>query len=152
MLRTTHRSSHQRCSGRKGVLRNFTKCTGRKHLCQSLFFNRVPDLSPATLLKTRIWHSCFPVNFVKFLRTPFLQNTSGGCSCTQRRNQITYFYMYVSPFGVRRDRMYEEINWNLKKKIGQKSSKSINECEMKFYLLYNSICKRKRKRKRNNTF
>ena len=25
----------------------------------------------------RIWHGCFPVNFAKFLRTPFLQNTSG---------------------------------------------------------------------------
>ena len=32
---------------------------------------------PATLLKKRLWHSCFPVNFAKFLRTPFLQNTSG---------------------------------------------------------------------------
>ena len=31
------RSSHQRCSAKKGVLRNFTKFTG-KHLCQSLFF------------------------------------------------------------------------------------------------------------------
>ena len=28
-------------------------------------------LSPATLLKKRLWHRCFPVNFVKFLRTPF---------------------------------------------------------------------------------
>ena len=27
---------------------------------------------PATLLKNRLWHSCFPMNFVKFLRTPFL--------------------------------------------------------------------------------
>ena len=25
----------------------------------------------------RLWHRCFPVNFVKFVRTPFLQNTSG---------------------------------------------------------------------------
>ena len=33
----------------------------------------------------------------------------------QRRNHLIYFYMYVSPFGVRRDRIYEEINWNLKK-------------------------------------
>ena len=31
---------------------------------------------------------------------------------TQRRNQLTYFYLYVSPFGVGRDRMHEEINWN----------------------------------------
>ena len=34
-------------------------------------------LRPATLLKKRLWHRCFPVNFVKFLRTPFLQNASG---------------------------------------------------------------------------
>ena len=28
-------------------------------------------LRPATLLKKRLWHRCFPVNFAKFLRTPF---------------------------------------------------------------------------------
>ena len=28
------------------------------------------------LLKKRLWHRCFPVNFAKFLRTPFLQNNS----------------------------------------------------------------------------
>ena len=33
---STSRSSHQRCSIRKGVFRNFTKFTGI-HLCQSLF-------------------------------------------------------------------------------------------------------------------
>ena len=33
-------------------------------------------LRPATSLKKRLWHRCFPVNFV---RTPFLQNTPGGC-------------------------------------------------------------------------
>ena len=40
------RSSHQRCSVKKYVLRDFTKLTG-KHLCQSLFFNEVAGL-PAT--------------------------------------------------------------------------------------------------------
>ena len=35
-------------------------------------------LRPATLLKKRLWHKCFPVNFVKFLRRSFLQSTSGG--------------------------------------------------------------------------
>ena len=29
-------------------------------------------LRPATSLKKRLWHRCFPVNFVKFLRAPFL--------------------------------------------------------------------------------
>ena len=37
------RSSQQRCSMEKGVLRNFSKFRG-KHLCQSLFFNKVTDL------------------------------------------------------------------------------------------------------------
>ena len=32
---------------KKGVLRNFTKFTV-KHLCQSLFFNKVAGLRPAT--------------------------------------------------------------------------------------------------------
>ena len=36
---------------------------------------------PATLLKKRLWHRCFSVNFLEFLRTPFLWNTSGGCFC-----------------------------------------------------------------------
>ena len=69
------RSSHQRWSIIKGVLRNFAKFTG-KHLCQSLFFNKVAGLRPGTLLKKGLWHRCFPVNFAKFLRTLFLQNTS----------------------------------------------------------------------------
>ena len=70
------RSSHQRCFVRKGILRNFEKLTG-KHMCQSLFFNKVAGLRAATLLKKRLWHRCFSVNFAKFLRTPFFQNTSG---------------------------------------------------------------------------
>ena len=37
------RSSHQRCFVREGVLRNFAKFTG-KHLCQSVFFNKVAGL------------------------------------------------------------------------------------------------------------
>ena len=61
------RSRHQKCSMKKGALTNFTKFAG-KHLCQGLFFNEVAGLR----------HKCFPVNFVKFLRTPFLQNTSAS--------------------------------------------------------------------------
>ena len=54
------RSNHRRYSLRKGVLRNFANFT-----------------RPATLLKKRFWHRCFPVNFAKFLKLLFLQNTSG---------------------------------------------------------------------------
>ena len=37
---------------------------------------KVNDTS-ATLLNKRLWQGCFLVNFAKFLRTPFSQNTSG---------------------------------------------------------------------------
>ena len=36
--------------------------------------------STATLLKKRLWHRCFPVNFVKFLRTPLLQKKKATAS------------------------------------------------------------------------
>ena len=55
------RSSHPRCSVKKGVLRNFTKFTGKQlSLC---FNNKVAGLSSATLLKKKLWYRCFPVNF-----------------------------------------------------------------------------------------
>ena len=56
---------------KKNVLRNFAKFTG-KHLCQSLFFNKIAGLRSATLLKKRLWHRYFPMNFAKFLTTPFI--------------------------------------------------------------------------------
>ena len=55
------RSSRQEVSCKKDGLRNFARFTG-KHLCQALF----------SLLKKRLWHGFFPINFTKFLRTPFL--------------------------------------------------------------------------------
>ena len=70
ILSIIDKSSRLQVFCRKGVLRNFTKFT-RKHLYQSLFFNNVAGLRPATLLKIRLCPSCFPVNFVKFLRKPF---------------------------------------------------------------------------------
>ena len=73
-----HRSSRPEVFCKKGILRNFPKFSG-KHLCQGLFFNKVAGLRPGTLLKKRLWHRCFAVNFAKFLRIPFLQNTSSGC-------------------------------------------------------------------------
>ena len=66
-----YRSSRPNVFCEKGFLRNFAKFTGR-HLCQSFLFNKVAGLKPATLFKKRLWRRCFPVNFAKFLRTPFL--------------------------------------------------------------------------------
>ena len=70
------KSSHWRCSMKKDVLINFTIFTG-KHLFQSFFFDKIAGLRPATLFKKRLWYRCFPVNFAKYLITPFSQNTSG---------------------------------------------------------------------------
>ena len=65
---------------------------------QSLFFDKVAGLRPATLLKKRLWHRCSPVNFVKFLRTPSLKNNSGGC-----------FYISVSLKRVYTSLDYEHV-------------------------------------------
>ena len=102
------RSSHRRCSVKKDVLRNFAKFTGKHqyqslffykvaglHLCQGLSFNKVAGLRPATLLKKRLWHRCFPVNFAKFLRISFLQNTSGRLLLESRQYICNYFMILI---------------------------------------------------------
>ena len=43
------------------------------------FFNKVAGF----------WHRCFAVNFVKFLRTPFLQNTYSDCFSKVNSKSIT---------------------------------------------------------------
>ena len=62
------------------VLRNFTKFTG-KQMGQSLFFNKVTGLRPATLLKKRLWH-----------RTPL-----DDCFCTGPSN-VLFAVANVSEF------------------------------------------------------
>ena len=65
------RSSRLEVFCKRGVLRSFAKFTG-KHLCQSLFLHKVAGLRTAILLKKRLLQRCSPVNFAKFLITPFL--------------------------------------------------------------------------------
>ena len=50
-----------------GVLINFAKFTG--NACARVSAGSV------TLLKKRLRRRCFPVNFAKFIRTPFLKRT-----------------------------------------------------------------------------
>ena len=57
------RSSHRRCSLKKGVLKNFAKVTG-KHLWQSLFFNK------------GVFAQVFSCEFCQLFKKTFLQNTS----------------------------------------------------------------------------
>ena len=62
-LLTKRRSSHQRYSLKKAVLRNFAK-----------IFTRVWGLRPATLLKKRLWHRCFPVSFYEISNNTFTEH------------------------------------------------------------------------------
>ena len=48
----------------------------QENTCARVSFGR---LRPATLLKKRLQHRCLPLNFAKFLVTPFCRDTSGDC-------------------------------------------------------------------------
>ena len=90
------RSSHRRCSMKKGVLVNSAKFKG-KHLVRVSFLIKL--LRPAILLKKGLQHSHFPVNFAKNFKNTFftgnlrwlLLNTE-NCSA----NQLTSFYMMAN--------------------------------------------------------
>ena len=115
-IQMTTRGNHQRCSARKGVLRNLSKFIG-KHLCQVLFYNKVAGLEPATLLKMRLWHRCFPMNFAKCLRTPFHRTPLNDCFSTiqhflaeysrkvlngqQQHKGVTFHWSRVNPLLVK---------------------------------------------------
>ena len=49
----------------------------QENICARVSFLIKLQVAPATLLKKALWRRCFPVNFAKFLRAPFQQNTSG---------------------------------------------------------------------------
>ena len=68
------RSTRPEVFCKKAVPNSFAKITG-KYLCQCPFFNKVEGLRPTTLFKNRLWHRCFPLNFVKFITAALLQNT-----------------------------------------------------------------------------
>ena len=70
------RSSRSHMFFKIGVLKKFTVFRG-KHQRWSLFMIKLQTWRPAK----RLQHRRFPVNIAKFLRTPFLQSTSGGCVC-----------------------------------------------------------------------
>ena len=77
------RGSHWGCSIKKGVLKNFAKLTG-KHLCQSLFFNKIAGLShPGCFTEHPGWLLLFP----RFhCITTLLQNTK--CRLLQNATKL----------------------------------------------------------------
>ena len=106
---TFFRSSHQRCSVKKGVLWNFAKFTG-KHLWQSLFFNKVAGL--------HLWTSAFesldvvntnrtfngPQTFTQYERCP---NTKFFLVRIFRHSDLT-FSPSIFPYSVRMQENVEQ--------------------------------------------
>ena len=72
----------------------------QENTCARVSFIIKMQVWPATLLKKRLWHRCLPVNFVKSLRTPYLQNTCGGC----------FWFFLIGPWFIRIFRL-----WNFEK-------------------------------------
>ena len=72
---------------KKGVLKNLAKFTA-KHLCWSLFF----------ILKKRLQHRCFPVNFAKFLRTLFTEHLRWQLLHIDKLNKKCQFHVLILLF------------------------------------------------------
>ena len=111
------RSSHRRCSITKGVLRNFAKFTA-KHLCQSLFFNKVAGLRPffiehlwRLILKTIA--TLFSIekasrNRVSFFSTLFLTEVKVSINVLGviRKSALNYCLMARSFFLGKRSKLF----------------------------------------------
>ena len=115
-----NRSSHRRCSVIKGVFAG----------------------QPATLLKKKFWHRCFPVNFAKLLRTPFLQNTSGRLLLFKLKSinsvdSLRYFSV---------TKMFIEI-LNILKKIQKKIQRLGKVCSKQFFFLCFELKNKTKKQK-----
>ena len=87
------RSTHAEVFCKEGVLRKFAKFTG-KRLCQSLFFNKVPGMRPATLLK-KILAQVFSCEFCEISKNTFSYRApTGGCFCITLEKFLLTFEIF----------------------------------------------------------
>ena len=103
---------------------NVRKFTG-KHLCQSVFFNEVAGLGPR----------CFPVNFAKFLRTPFLTEHLWWLL---ERLYICYFMNHMKIIGIT-ERKYQIHGSRYVKYTEADTSNCIIILSKCRYTLYNTV-------------
>ena len=81
-MQQIYRTPMPKCNFNKVAQRCFVKKflensqNSQKNTCARVSFLIKLQALAATILKKRLQHLCEPVNFAKFLRTPFLQNTS----------------------------------------------------------------------------
>ena len=83
-------ASVRRCSSKYLFLKISQENTW-KHVCWILL---LIDPQACNFIKKRLHHSCFPVNIVNFLKTPFSQNTSG---------RLLLFFLAVTAIAPARD-------------------------------------------------
>ena len=63
---------------KKGALKDFAEFTG-KHLCQSLFLNKVAGSRPATFIKKESLAQVFSCEFCKIFKKPFYRTPTDDC-------------------------------------------------------------------------
>ena len=63
-------------------------------MAESLFQKRWRS-QPANLLKKRLWHRCFPLNFAKLLRTPFFTEYFRATASVCREKLHSYLQMVI---------------------------------------------------------
>ena len=91
------RSSRPDVFYKKGVLRNFAKLTG-KHLCQSLFFNKVVGLA-CNLIKEETLAQVFSCGFCEISKNTFSFRTppvaASRVSLSLYCQKCSYFFRFV---------------------------------------------------------
>ena len=72
-MRGHTRNTHQGCSVKK-VFLEISQNSQENTYARAFFLIKLQALGrrPATLLKKRLWHRCFPMNLATFLTAPFV--------------------------------------------------------------------------------
>ena len=119
----------------KSVLSNFAKFT-RKHLCHSLFFNKVAGLR---LWKERLWRRCFHAKFFEVSKNTYFieQNTSRWLLLSLWEDRI---FQYEAPFSIK---LYQPEEYYNGSTLGKKMINCFYVQSLTFQTLkdkYSSLC------------
>ena len=100
------RRNHRTCSIKKMFLK-MSQSSQEKHLCQNLFLVK---LKAFNFIKKKLQHNYFPVNFAKFLRTTFLHNTLGDCSCLlELQSFIGKIKCFIQDISIKNEQILKNV-------------------------------------------
>ena len=103
------RSSHQRCSMKKGVLGNFAKFTG-KQLCQSLFFNKVAGLA-CNFTKKETPAQLFSCEFCDISKNTFFTEHPWRTASVKGNSFQRSMYFFWHYFSDGYPKMWAKVVW-----------------------------------------